>query len=139
MDYPFDPVSLALGAEATFVARTIDSGRQHLTSVLAEDSAHCGTSLVEIYQNFPIFNAWAFDVLKDREAASETVIPLVDGQAVRFGVGGGRGVFRRPNGELYVDEVDATTESDLVVHDAGTASVRQRLRWCNLRAGASRR
>src|SRR6186713_925678 len=55
LDHPFNPVSLALGAEATFVARTIDSDRSHLTEVLSAAAAHRGTSLVEIYQNCPIF------------------------------------------------------------------------------------
>ena len=61
LDNPFNPVSLALGAEATFVARTIDSDRKHLTSVLRAAADHRGTSFVEIYQNCPIFNDDAFD------------------------------------------------------------------------------
>ena len=65
VDYPFNPVSLALGAEATFVARTIDSDRKHLTSVLSAAAAHRGTALVEIYQNCPIFNDGAFDAIKN--------------------------------------------------------------------------
>src|SRR5438874_1477550 len=65
LDHPFNPLSLALGAEATFVARTIDSDRQHLTSVLRAAAAHKGTSFVEIYQNCNIFNDGAFDVLKN--------------------------------------------------------------------------
>jgi 2-oxoglutarate/2-oxoacid ferredoxin oxidoreductase subunit beta len=62
--FPFNPISLALGAEATFVARTIDSDRKHLTSVLRAATEHRGTSLVEIYQNCNIFNDEAFEVLK---------------------------------------------------------------------------
>jgi len=65
IDRPFNPISLALGAEATFVARTLDSDRAHLTDVLKAAASHRGTSLVEIYQNCPIFNDGAFDVLKD--------------------------------------------------------------------------
>src|SRR5438477_1886825 len=64
LDHPFNPVSLALGAEATFVARTIDSDRRHLTAVLSAAAEHRGTSLVEIYQNCNIFNDNAFEVLK---------------------------------------------------------------------------
>ncbi|GAA1955001.1 2-oxoacid:ferredoxin oxidoreductase subunit beta [Nocardioides panacihumi] len=67
IDHPFNPVSLALGAEATFVARTIDSDRRHLTSVLSAAAAHRGTALVEIYQNCPIFNDGAFDDVKGAE------------------------------------------------------------------------
>ena len=65
LDAPFNPLSLAIGAEATFVARSLDSDRQHLTSVLRAAAAHEGTSLVEIYQNCNIFNDGAFDELKD--------------------------------------------------------------------------
>ena len=77
LDHPFNPVSLALGAEATFVARTIDSDRKHLTSVLSAAAAHRGTSLVEIYQNCPIFNDGAFDAIKDRDPSAASIIPLV--------------------------------------------------------------
>ncbi|MEV5667177.1 2-oxoacid:ferredoxin oxidoreductase subunit beta, partial [Streptomyces flaveolus] len=61
LDAPFNPVSLALGAEASFVARTVDSDRQHLTEVLRQAAGHPGTALVEIYQNCNIFNDGAFD------------------------------------------------------------------------------
>src|ERR1700712_5885352 len=61
LDHPFNPLSVALGAEATFVARSIDSDRQHLTSVLRAASKHEGSALVEIYQNCNIFNDGAFD------------------------------------------------------------------------------
>ncbi|GAA4752628.1 2-oxoacid:ferredoxin oxidoreductase subunit beta [Nocardioides endophyticus] len=73
VDHPFNPVSLALGAEATFVARTIDSDRKHLTAVLSAAAAHRGTSLVEIYQNCPIFNDGAFEALRGPEAAHRLV------------------------------------------------------------------
>lgn len=69
LDHPFNPVSLAIGAEASFVARTVDSDRTHLTSVLAAAAAHRGTSLVEIYQNCPIFNDGAFADLKGPDGA----------------------------------------------------------------------
>ena len=69
VDHPFNPVSLALGAEATFVARTMDSDRKHLTEILAAAAEHRGTALVEIYQNCPIFNDGAFDLIKDRSRA----------------------------------------------------------------------
>ena len=67
LDTPFNPVSLALGAEASFVARSIDSDRKHLTEVLTAAAEHRGTSLVEIYQNCPIFNDDAFATLKGPE------------------------------------------------------------------------
>ena len=85
VDHPFNPVSLALGAEATFVARTIDSDRKHLTSVLSAAAAHRGTSLVEIYQNCPIFNDGAFDAIKNPDTKADAIIPLEQGEPIRFG------------------------------------------------------
>ncbi|WP_416383247.1 2-oxoacid:ferredoxin oxidoreductase subunit beta [Nocardioides sp. Leaf374] len=118
VDQPFNPVSLALGAEATFVARTIDSDRKHLTGVLAAAAAHRGTSLVEIYQNCPIFNDHAFDGLKDRDSAERAVIPLVHGERITFG-GGTLGLARdATSGGVRVVEVGDVVETELLVHDA---------------------
>ncbi len=99
VDNPFNPVSLALGAEATFVARTMDSDRKHLTSILRAATAHRGTSLVEIYQNCPIFNDGAFDVLKDRTDAQARIFHLTDGQEV---AAGDNVVVRQDDGGLTV-------------------------------------
>ncbi len=126
VDHPFNPVSLALGAEATFVARTVDSDRKHLTSVLRAAAAHRGTALVEIYQNCPIFNDGAFDALKGtpRSGGAEAVIPLEHGEPVRFGDAaddglGGHGVVRDPaTGALRIVEVTGDNVDDLLVHDA---------------------
>jgi 2-oxoglutarate ferredoxin oxidoreductase subunit beta len=85
LDHPFNPISLALGAEATFVARTLDTDRTHLTTVLKAAAAHRGTSLVEIYQNCPIYNDGAFDVLKDRDQAQARLVRLEHGQPVEVG------------------------------------------------------
>ncbi len=123
LDAPFNPVSLALGAEASFVARTVDSDRKHLTSVLRAAAAHPGTALVEIYQNCNIFNDGAFDALKDRERAEEAVIRLEHGSPIRFGADGGKGVVRDPaTGELAVVEVTPDNEHRVLVHDAHAAS-----------------
>ena len=86
VDHPFNPVSLALGAEGSFVARTIDSDRKHLTAVLSAAAAHRGTSFVEIYQNCPIFNDGAFDAIKNADTKADAIIPLVHGEPIRFGV-----------------------------------------------------
>jgi 2-oxoglutarate ferredoxin oxidoreductase subunit beta len=124
VDHPFNPVSLALGAEATFVARTIDSDRKHLTSVLAAAAAHRGTSLVEIYQNCPIFNDGAFDALKDRETAIHAVIPLVHGQPITFGTRdettglGDKAVVRAAGGGVEVVETSTVGREAILVHDA---------------------
>ncbi|MFE6845611.1 2-oxoacid:ferredoxin oxidoreductase subunit beta [Streptomyces sp. NPDC057686] len=122
LDAPFNPVSLALGAEASFVARTVDSDRKHLTEVLRAAADHQGTALVEIYQNCNIFNDGAFEVLKDSTQAQEAVIRLEHGQPIRFGVDGHKGVVRnQATGELEVVAVTPENESRILVHDAHTA------------------
>ncbi|TQF03777.1 2-oxoacid:ferredoxin oxidoreductase subunit beta [Kitasatospora acidiphila] len=120
LDAPFNPVSLALGAEATFVARTIDSDRPHLTSVLRAAAQHEGTAIVEIYQNCNIFNDGAFDVLKDASSAERTLIRLTHGEPVVFGT---QGVFRNPTtGELEVRDLTDANRADVVIHDAHAPS-----------------
>ncbi|MBW9213989.1 2-oxoacid:ferredoxin oxidoreductase subunit beta [Mumia sp. zg.B53] len=119
LDNPFNPISLALGAEATFVARTIDTDRNHLTGVLREAAAHRGTSLVEIYQNCPIFNDGAFDTIKDPETRDHAVIPLVHGQPVVYGPNGEHGLVRDPaTGVISAVEVTDANRDQLLVHDA---------------------
>ncbi|MFD4504464.1 2-oxoacid:ferredoxin oxidoreductase subunit beta [Streptomyces sp. NPDC058457] len=123
LDAPFNPVSLAIGAEASFVARTIDSDRKHLTEVLRAAAAHPGTALIEIYQNCNIFNDGAFDTLKDKQSADEAVIRLEHGQPIRFGADGARGVVRdRLTGDLKVVDVTTENESEVLVHDAHSPS-----------------
>ncbi|MGH8828753.1 MAG: thiamine pyrophosphate-dependent enzyme, partial [Jiangellaceae bacterium] len=119
LDAPFNPVSLALGAEATFVARTIDSDRAHLTSVLRAAAAHRGTSLVEIYQNCNIFNDGAFEVLKDPDRREIATIRLEHGQPVRFGANMEHGIRRNPNTAGL--EVCASEDPAVIVHDIHAA------------------
>jgi 2-oxoglutarate/2-oxoacid ferredoxin oxidoreductase subunit beta len=118
VDTPFNPISLALGAEATFVARTLDSDRKHLTSVLRQAVEHRGAALVEIYQNCPIFNDGAFDVLKDRDEAAARLVRLEHGEPIRFGPAGERGVIRAADGSLQVAQVSEVGEDAVLVHDA---------------------
>ncbi|MDT4942215.1 MAG: 2-oxoglutarate/2-oxoacid ferredoxin oxidoreductase subunit beta [Pseudonocardiales bacterium] len=119
IDAPFNPVSIALGAEATFVARTLDSDRQHLTSVLRAAAQHEGTALVEIYQNCNIFNDGAFDVLKEPETRDDFTIRLEHGQPVRFGSDGTKAVVRSArDGSLAIEENVADDDPRLVIHDA---------------------
>ncbi len=117
LDFPFNPVSLAIGAEATFVARTIDSDRKHLTAVLQAAAAHRGTSLVEIYQNCNIFNDEAFEVLKSPETRDDYLVRLEHGQPITFGKNAYRGVRRASSGSL---ELCAGDDPDVLVHDAHT-------------------
>ena len=119
VDAPFNPVSLALGAEATFVGRALDSDRKGLTEVLRQAAAHRGASLVEIFQDCPIFNDGSFDVLRKGDEAAQRLIPLTDGAPIRFGNDGEYGVVRSASGGLEVAPVAEVGEDALVVHDAG--------------------
>src|SRR4051812_34389486 len=76
IDFPFNPLAVALGADATFVGRAMDSDRAGLTDVLRQAAVHQGTALVEIYQNCNIFNDGAFDLLKDQTTGKQWTIPL---------------------------------------------------------------
>jgi len=118
LDNPFNPVSVALGAEATFVARTLDSDRKHLTSVLRAAAEHQGTALVEIYQNCNIFNDGAFDLLKDSDTRDDWTIRMEHGQPLRFGADGSKAVIRGENGALAIAENVADDDPRVVVHDA---------------------
>ncbi len=113
IDTPFNPVSLALGAEASFVARTIDTDKQHLPAMLRAAAEHDGAALVEIYQNCPVFNDGAFDALRDKKQGAVNRIPLVHGEPIRFGAEGERGVVRDADGSLRIAD-----EGDFIVHDA---------------------
>ncbi len=122
IDGPFNPVSLALGAEASFVARTVDTDKQHLPAMLRAAAAHEGTALIEIYQNCPVFNDGAFDALRDKRQSGINAIRLEHGQPIAFGVEGAeRGVVRDPGtgGVRVVDVADVGREN-LLVHDAHT-------------------
>jgi 2-oxoglutarate/2-oxoacid ferredoxin oxidoreductase subunit beta len=123
VDYPFNPISLALGAEATFVARTTDSDRAHLTDILRRAAEHRGTALVEIYQNCPIFNDGPFDVLKDRNEAETRLVHLRHGEPLT--VGPDRVLVRRPDGGIGVVPTDSVDEADVLRHDAHAADPAQ--------------
>jgi 2-oxoglutarate ferredoxin oxidoreductase subunit beta len=117
VDRPFNPASLALGAEATFVARTMDTDRKHLTSVLRAAAEHRGTALVEIYQNCPIFNDGAYDLIKDKDEAEARIVHLNDGEPVR--IGADKLVARGDSGELQIVAAEGADMSRVVIHDAG--------------------
>jgi 2-oxoglutarate ferredoxin oxidoreductase subunit beta len=118
LDNPFNPISVALGVEATFVARTLDSDRKHLQSVLRAAADHQGTALIEIYQNCNIFNDGAFDVLKDADTRDDWTIRLEHGQPLRFGAGRSKAVVRLTDGSLVIEDSVADDDPRVVVHDA---------------------
>ncbi|HEX3785872.1 MAG TPA: 2-oxoacid:ferredoxin oxidoreductase subunit beta [Pseudonocardiaceae bacterium] len=115
VDTPFNPVSLAIGAEASFVGRALDSDRQGLTEVLRAAAEHRGSALVEIYQNCPIFNDGAFDGLKDPNTRDDRLIRLRHGEPIRFGADGSLGIARdQRTGALRATE----SAVDTLTHDA---------------------
>jgi 2-oxoglutarate ferredoxin oxidoreductase subunit beta len=116
IDHAFNPLSLAIGAEASFVARAIDTDRAHLTDVLRSAAHHRGSAFVEIFQNCNIYNDGAFDFVRDDKTNR---IYLEHGKPIRFGENREKGVLQRDDGSVEV--VDVGDESELVVHDAGHA------------------
>jgi 2-oxoglutarate ferredoxin oxidoreductase subunit beta len=121
VDHPFNPISVALGVDATFVGRALDSDRKGLTAVLGAAAAHRGTALVEIFQDCPIFNDGSFDVLRKGDEAASRVIPLTDGEPIRFGPAGddGLGTYAvvQDGFGLRVAKTNEIDESQIVVHD----------------------
>src|SRR6187402_3666055 len=114
LDWPFNPVSIALGAEATFVGRSIDTDKKHLTEVLRRAANHKGSALVEIYQNCNVYNDGAFDAVKEQ---TENQIRLEHGQPIRFGAENERGVKLSADGSCELVDVADVGEEALLVHD----------------------
>jgi 2-oxoglutarate/2-oxoacid ferredoxin oxidoreductase subunit beta len=113
LDWPFNPLSLAIGAEASFVARAIDTDRAHLTETLRAAAAHRGSAFVEIFQNCNIYNDGAFDFVREDKTNR---IYLEHGKPIRFGEESEKGVRQRADGSVEI--VDVTDEAELLVHDA---------------------
>jgi 2-oxoglutarate ferredoxin oxidoreductase subunit beta len=114
IDQPFNPLSIVLGAEATFVARAIDTDRKHLTEVLRRAAEHEGTAFVEVLQNCNIYNDGAFDSV--REDAPNRIY-LRHGEPIRFRADGEQGVVRHEDGSCAVVEVAEVGEDALLRHD----------------------
>jgi 2-oxoglutarate/2-oxoacid ferredoxin oxidoreductase subunit beta len=116
LDHPFNPIAVALGAEASFVARTIDNDRQHLTEVLRQAAAHRGTAFIEIYQNCNVFNDGAFDLLRDKESGKSNQIRLEHGRPVLFDEDR-RCVYVGDNGRLSIGDTGEVDADRIVTHD----------------------
>ena len=132
LDWPFNPLSLAIGAEATFVARSIDTDRKHLTETLRAAALHRGSAFVEIYQNCNIFNDGAFDFVRDDKTNR---IYLEHGQPIRFGAESEKAVRQRKDGSVEV----VPANGEVLVHDAhapepSLAFALSRLTWSTVGA-----
>ncbi len=117
LEHPFNPVSLALGAEATFVARSIDVERKHLPEILRRAAAHRGSAFVEIYQNCNIFNDGAFVALTSKEGRTANRIYLEHGRPIRFGPNNEKGAVMQTDGRVEIVDVASVGEDKLLVHD----------------------
>ena len=118
VEQPFNPISLALACEATFVARTIDVEAKHMQEVFRRAAQHKGVSFIEIFQNCNIFNDGTFSAVTDKGVKTAQQLRLVHGEPMRFGAEGERGI--RLNGltpEIVTIGENGITEGDLLVHD----------------------
>ena len=117
LDHPFNPISLALGAEATFVARTHDMDRKHMQATFKRAHEHRGAAFVEIYQNCNVFNDGAFEEILAKEARPSNLIDLRHGEPIRFGPQSERGVVLDGQGRARIVEVADVGDDAILVHD----------------------
>jgi 2-oxoglutarate ferredoxin oxidoreductase subunit beta len=117
LDHPFNPVALALGAEATFVARTHDMDRNHMIETMRRAHDHRGAAVIEIFQNCNVFNDGAFEKVTSREVRSDMLIPLTHGEPIRFGAELDKCVVAEPDGSLRVAAIDEVSDGRILVHD----------------------
>ena len=116
LDHPFNPAALALGADATFVARTMDVDAKHLQQTLKDANAHIGSSFIEIYQNCNIFNDGAFSAFTDKANKPLNTVFLENGQPLVFS-NGEKGIKLDGFQPKVVDLTDETSKDDLWIHD----------------------
>jgi 2-oxoglutarate ferredoxin oxidoreductase subunit beta len=117
VDFPFNPISLAIGAEATFVARTHDMDRKHMQETFRRAHEHRGGAFVEIYQNCNVFNDGAFEQILAKDKRPEMLIELRHGEPVRFGADGEKGVVLDERGEAQIVDVAEVGDDKILVHD----------------------
>jgi 2-oxoglutarate ferredoxin oxidoreductase subunit beta len=122
IDRPFNPVSVALGAGATFVARTIDSDLQHMQQVLRRAAEHSGTAVVEVLQNCMVFNDGAYEAISDRGTRADARLLLEHGKPLLYGSEGNKGIRLRGFEPEVVTLDEGAVTADLVVHDEKAAS-----------------
>lgn len=117
IDNPMHPISVAIGCEASFVARSIDVNIKHLGMVLQRAAEHRGTSFVEVYQNCNVFNDGAFSYATDRDTKSDSTIELEHGRPLIFGKNKDKGIRLNGMDPEVVDLGKGITEDDLLFHD----------------------
>ena len=116
LDHPFNPLKLCLGADSTFIARTMDRDPKHQREILLKGSQHVGTSIIEIYQNCNVFNDGAFEVYTDKGSKAEEILILEQGQPLIFGTENNKGIILDGSTPKVVLLKDVS-ENDLWIHD----------------------
>jgi 2-oxoglutarate ferredoxin oxidoreductase subunit beta len=117
VDFPLHPISVAIGAEATFVARAIDVNTKHLEQVLERAAAHKGTAFVEIYQNCNVFNDGAFEYATGKDTKDDTTLYLEHGKPLVFGKDRKKGIRLQGMDPEIVELGGEISEDDLLFHD----------------------
>lgn len=117
IDHPFNPLALAMGADATFIARSMDRDPKHLQSMLMRAHQHKGTSFLEIYQNCNIFNDGAFEIFTEKSSKAEEALFLEQGKPLVFGAAQNKGIKLDGFKPVVVNLDEGHSVSDLWVHD----------------------
>jgi 2-oxoglutarate ferredoxin oxidoreductase subunit beta len=117
IDHPFNPAALALGADATFVGRTMDRDPKHMQTMIARAEQHQGTSFLEIYQNCNIFNDGAFEIFTEKSTKAEEVLFLEQGQPLVFGASANKGIKLDGFKPVIVELTEGASKDDLWIHD----------------------
>ena len=117
IDNPLHPLSIAIGCEATFVARTIDTNQKHMGEVLKRAADHSGTAFIEIYQNCNVFNDGAWDYAKDRDTKDDNTLALEHGKPLIFGKNRDKGIRLNGMEPEVVELGNGVAEDDLLFHD----------------------
>jgi 2-oxoglutarate/2-oxoacid ferredoxin oxidoreductase subunit beta len=117
IDHPFNPLALAMGADASFIARSMDRDPKHLQEMLQRAAAHKGTSFLEIYQNCNIFNDGAFEIFTEKSTKAEEVLFLQQGQPLIFGANNNKGIKLDGFKPVVVNLTEGASTDDLWVHD----------------------
>ncbi len=118
VDHPLNPISLALGAGASFIARSVDSNVKHLATTLLRAAQHRGTALVEVYQNCNVFNDGAFSYAQDKATRDDATLELEHGKPLIFGKNRDKGIRLNGLSPEVVSLADGTlSKDDLLFHD----------------------
>ena len=117
VERPLNPLSLAIASEATFIARAIATEGAQMREVLMRAARHKGSAFIEVFQNCNVFNDGAFGEITSKQAREEMLIPLVDGEPIRFGTDARRGVVLDPQRGARIADVADVGEDALLVHD----------------------